>query len=61
MQPHITLRRALEDPQLLAGALPGESFRNWRVILTAAMGEPLDDAERALFRRFTERDPPVPK
>jgi hypothetical protein len=39
--------------------LPGPTFSTWRTILIGAMGEPLNDAERETFRRFTERDPPT--
>jgi hypothetical protein len=45
VKPKTTLRKALADPQLLAGALAGDSWSAWRTLLTAAMGEPLEDAE----------------
>ncbi len=54
-RPLISMRDALADPDLLAGVLPGESWRAWRVMLIAAMGEPLDDDERAIFKRLTDR------
>jgi hypothetical protein len=56
VKPRITLRKALADPQLLGGALAGLSWRAWRVLLIAAMGEALDDEERVLFRELTGRD-----
>jgi hypothetical protein len=56
MKPTITLRCALEDPQLLGGALPGDSWRAWRILLIAACGETLSDDERVIFKKFTGRD-----
>ena len=47
MKPTITLRKALTDTKLLGSVLAGESWRAWRVLLIAAMGEPLTDDERA--------------
>ncbi len=44
----ITMRRALEDMNLL-GAVP-------RVLLIAANGEPLLDDERAIFTKLTGRE-----
>jgi hypothetical protein len=55
MRATITLRRALEDPALLGSILAGPSWRVWRILLIAAMGEALDDEERAIFRRLTQR------
>jgi hypothetical protein len=52
----IPLRKALSDPALLGGVLAGESWRAWRVILIAAMGEPLTDEERETFARLTGRE-----
>src|ERR1035437_4686603 len=57
MKPTVTLRDALNDPQLLGNALQGDSFFPWRVLLIAAMGEPLiSDDERAIFKKFTGRE-----
>jgi hypothetical protein len=39
MKPRTSLRAALEDPALLGKALPGDSWKAWRIILIAAMGE----------------------
>jgi phage terminase large subunit-like protein len=55
MTPSITLRRALADPKLLGGALSGESWAAWRVLLIAAMGEALNNNEREIFRKLTGR------
>jgi hypothetical protein len=49
------MRDALSDPQLLAGALPGESWAAWRILLIAAAGERLTRAERKVFKRLTGR------
>jgi hypothetical protein len=56
MKPAISLRRALSDPNLLGRALEGDSWRTWRVLLIASMGERLTDDERAIFAQFTGRD-----
>jgi hypothetical protein len=55
MKPRISLRRALADKNLLGGILDGPSWRPWRILLIAAMGEPLDDEERAIFTELTGR------
>src|SRR5215831_8226096 len=55
MKPNCTLRRALDDPNLLGRALAGDSWTAWRVLLLAIMGEPLSPAELDIFRRFTGR------
>ena len=51
----MTMRRALNDPALLGNVLAGESWRAWRILLIAAMGEALNDEERAIFQRLTGR------
>lgn len=56
MRPLETMREALTDPRLLGLALPGDSWLAWRVLLIAAMGEPLLDHERALFTELTGRE-----
>ena len=50
-----TMRRALHDPNLLGNVLAGDSWRAWRVLLTAAMGEALTEDERVVFQRLTGR------
>ena len=50
-----TMRRALSDPMLLGAVLKGESWRAWKVMLIAMMGERLDDEERAIFTKLTGR------
>ena len=56
MIPRTTLRAALSDPSLLGSTLIGDSWRPWRTLLIAAMGEALDNAERAIFQKFTQRE-----
>jgi hypothetical protein len=47
---------AAGDPNLLGGVLVGDSWRAWRVLLIAAMGEELTDEERVVFTQLTGRD-----
>lgn len=56
MRPKVSIRGALEDPRLLGNVLAGPSWLSWRVILIAAMGEPLHNDEREIFQRLTGRD-----
>jgi hypothetical protein len=53
MKPRTSLRAALEDPALLGKALPGDSWKAWRIILIAAMGEALTNDERPTFTALT--------
>jgi hypothetical protein len=52
----VTLREALADPELLGSTLSGESWRTWRVLLIAAMGESLNASERETFKQITGRE-----
>jgi hypothetical protein len=56
MKPRISLRQSLQDPNLLGGALTGESWAAWRTLLVASMGKSLTEDERATFRALTGRD-----
>ena len=56
MKPIVTMRHALEDPDLFGRILPGRSWASWRVLLIALMGEPLTDAERETFEALTGRE-----
>jgi hypothetical protein len=58
MKPRVTLRKALEDPELLGSALAGPSWHAWRSLLLATMGEPLTPDELETFTRFTGRATP---
>jgi len=61
MNPRVTLRRALEDPELLGTALAGSTWHAWRAMLLAAMGEPLEPSELEAFRQRTGRQTPPEK
>jgi hypothetical protein len=56
MKPRVAMRQASSDPNLLGNALPGDSWKPWRTLLIAMMGEPLTDDERVLFKELTGRD-----
>jgi hypothetical protein len=56
MKSLVTMRRALEDPELFGAILPGASWAGWRVLLIASMGEELTDAERETFKALTGRE-----
>ena len=55
MKPKVSLRKALEDPDLLGSALAGPTWHAWRSLLIAAMGEPLTKDELKTFTKFTGR------
>jgi hypothetical protein len=56
MKPTVTMRKALGDSKLLGTALEGDSWRAWRILLIAAMGEKLTGEERTLFSELTGRE-----
>ena len=56
MTPFVTMRRALSDEHLLGVVLGGDSWLAWRILLIAAMGEPLTDEERTIFAKLTGRE-----
>ena len=56
MTPSISIREALADPKLLGGVLAGDSWRTWRTLMIAAMGEALTDDERRTFTKLTGRE-----
>lgn len=56
MKPLVSLRTALSSPDLFGPLLGGESWRAWRVVLVASMGEQLDAEELAIFRSLTGRE-----
>lgn len=55
LRPQLTLREALSDPALLGNVLAGASWKPWRTLLIASMGEALTDDERAIFQLLTGR------
>lgn len=62
MKPRVTLRAALADPLLLGDTIAGDSWKPWRSLLIASMGEALLDDEREIFKQLTgrAREPLVP-
>ncbi|MGZ9410842.1 MAG: hypothetical protein ACXW3J_09480, partial [Methylocystis sp.] len=56
MKAIVTMRAALSDPDLFGTILAGESWAAWRILLIAAMGEPLTDDERETFKTLTGRE-----
>ena len=55
MTPLVTLRQALEDPQLLGASLAGPTWHAWRSLLLAAMGEPLQPDEHGVNYEPSEK------
>jgi hypothetical protein len=55
MKAKVTLRRALEDSELLGSVLSGSSWHAWRSLLLAANGEQLTDDEMLAFSKYTGR------
>jgi len=55
MTPTVSLRKALSDRGLLGNALTGDSWAAWRILMIAAMGEPLTGEERVTFTALTGR------
>ncbi|MBB3300906.1 hypothetical protein FHT72_004552 [Rhizobium sp. BK077] len=51
----VSIREALHEPRLLGKSLLGDSWRPWRILLIALMGEELSDAERVIYHQFTGR------
>jgi hypothetical protein len=56
MIPHVRLRQAFSDFNLLGTAIAGDSWKSWRTLLIAAMGEELLEDEREIFSKLTGRD-----
>ena len=53
MKPTVTLRNALNDPQLVGNAMQGDSLLPMRTVLIAGMGAALiSDEERAIFTKL---------
>lgn len=51
----VTMREALESPLYFGTLLAGESWRPWRVLLIAIVGEELTEDERVVFTSLTGR------
>jgi hypothetical protein len=56
LKPRISMREALNDDKLLGGVMKADSWSGWKVLLIAAAGEQLNDAERVEFKRLTGRE-----
>ena len=56
MKPLVSMRAALNDPDLFAGVLVGDSWAGWRVLLIASLGEALTNSERIIFEQLTQRE-----
>src|SRR5262249_4912821 len=56
--PRTTLRTALENPQLLGGAVPRERWHGWRILLRPPTGHSLQREDLETCRRLTEREQP---
>jgi hypothetical protein len=55
----LSVTDAMNDDRLLGGAFAGTSWDRWKAVLKAALAEPMNDTEQALFRTVAERDPPT--
>jgi hypothetical protein len=55
MKPLISMRRALEDPDIMGRAFAGDSWLAWRALAIASNGEELSRRERAAFTELTGR------
>ena len=51
----MSMRAALEHPDVFGSVLAGDTWAAWRVLLIAAMGEELTEAEREVFTELTGR------
>jgi hypothetical protein len=51
----VTMRQALEDPDILGTDGSAETWLVWNTLLIAACGEDLTSRERAIFRQITGR------
>jgi len=56
MKIKVPFRRAITDPNLLGKSLSGKSWDGWKVLGIAAMGEPLTEDERVIFKELTGRE-----
>jgi hypothetical protein len=56
MRKLVTMREALASDRYFGILLSGDSWRNWRVLLTAIVGEELRGDERAIFQSLTDRE-----
>ena len=50
MKPRVTLRKALEDPELLGSALAGPTWHAWRSLLLAPAAHQVTWMERTILK-----------
>ena len=55
MKAIVPMRVALSDPDLFGTVLAGDFWASWRILLIAAMGEPLTVEERVVYESLTGR------
>jgi hypothetical protein len=55
MKPIMSMRKALEDPDIFGRVFDGKSWDAWRVWLIALVGEKLTKGERKIFEQLTGR------
>jgi hypothetical protein len=53
MKQVVSMREALDDPELLGKILAGPSWESWRTVLIAALGEALTPDERVIFAKLS--------
>lgn len=56
MKPIVSMRDALADKRLLGSMVDGPSWDTWKALLIASRGEPLTEAELALYKARTARE-----
>jgi hypothetical protein len=56
MRKLISFREAIESPNILGWALPGDSWLSWRALGLAALGEELRPDERSIYQKLTGRE-----
>jgi hypothetical protein len=56
VKPLVTMRKALNTPDLLGGVMAKPSWSKWKILLIAAAGERLTPAERVVFKQLTGRN-----
>jgi hypothetical protein len=54
----MNILQALDDPQVFARHLRGNSWANWRVFLQALFGLPMSEQQLAIYQQFTSRTTP---
>jgi hypothetical protein len=56
MKPLLSMRLALSEPNIFGDILAGDTWKNWRILMVAMMGEPLiNDEEKEIYEKLTGR------